>query len=75
MYPAPSFFYDSERDDKLIGDSFARRECVKAFKQVHDADDLAWWRGLYLGECAFCDCETYCYASHMMQAAPPKRTV
>lgn len=69
------FFYNPERDDNYISDLEHDFLCVKAYKQVHDSDDLSEWRSKYLGQCRECDRQTFCYASHQMQMAKPKAVI
>ena len=69
------FFYNPERDDDYISDQEHEFPCVKAYKHVGDGDDLARWRAKWIARCRECERQTYCYASHQMQAAKPKMVV
>lgn len=65
------YFYNSERDEEYISDYEQQICCVKEYKHVTDADDLARWRQRWLPSCRVCPRQRFCYASHQMQKAYP----
>lgn len=69
------FFYNPDRDDNYISDQEHEFRCVKAYKHVGDADDLAQWRAKWLPVCRNCERQTFCYVSHQMQLAKPKAVI
>lgn len=66
------FFYNSERDDPLIGDKGVTHPCIRDYKFVNDDEDLGRWRQMWFPSCRVCPKERYCYVSHQMQQAKPE---